>query len=189
MPGYICRMACGGGGGRSKPAERLRPASRPWMAHMHLVLMAVLALFGAANCLAPPLQDATRAQKQQGTADHDQVAGAAGFSPALAFSQIALQQRPQRARSSPGLARMLTRLPRRGGAASFCAASMSAGAELVSVEAAKRASFEQVGVAKGRERQAGRQGTGIMLTVVRTHTHVRRRRSSGYHLARACRSA
>jgi hypothetical protein len=142
------------------------------------VLMAVMALFGAANCRAPPLQDANRAQKQQG-ADHDQVVAAAGFSPALAFS-LSLPQRQYRppmalsrqnvdARSSPpGLARMLTRPPRRGGAASFCAASMSAGAELVSVEAAKKASFEQVGVAKGRERQGGKQGTGIMLTIVHT---------------------
>jgi len=167
-------------------------------AHMRLaVLMAVMALFGAANCRTPHLQDATRAQKQQG-ADHDQVVAAAGFSPALAFSQISLPQRQYRppmalsrqdvdARSSPpGLARMLTRPPRRGGAASFCTASMSAGAELVSVEAAKKASFEQVGVAKGRERQGSRHGD-------RNHAdcraHVRRHRSSDYRWARACRSA
>jgi len=132
------------------------------------VLLVALAGCLAGDCLGTPLQDASYRQAAQQQCSGDQ--GAAGFSPARAFALPAAHPRQQRAMAlsqqqrkgdarappAPGLARMLARPPRRvGSAGAFCAASMSAGAELVSVDAAKAASFEQVcAVRRGRGEQA-----------------------------------
>ncbi len=137
------------------------------------VLLVALVGCWAGECLGTPVQDAgCRQTAQQQGADQ----GAAGFSPARAFALPAAHSRPQRAMAlsqqqrkgdargqpAPGLARMLVRPPRRGGsAAAFCAASMSAGAELVNIDAAKAASFEQVcAVRQGRgEKARGQSGS------------------------------